>query len=72
MSLLTGLVPDSWKTVLVIPLLKKPGLDLVLNNFCPVSYPSFISKVAEKAVLQQLLDHCENHAPLPKFQSGLH
>lgn len=31
---------------------------------------TFISKVAEKTVLQQLLDHCENHAPLPKFQTG--
>ena len=37
MSLLTGLVPDNWKTALVIPLLKKPGLDLVLKNFRPVS-----------------------------------
>ena len=30
LSLLTGLVPDNWKTGLVFPLLKKPGLDLVL------------------------------------------
>ena len=70
MSVLTGLVPDNWKTALVVPLLKKPGLDLVLKNFHPVSNLPFISKVAEKAVLQQLLHHCENHAPLPKFQSG--
>ena len=53
MSLLTGLVPDNWKTALVIPLLKKPGLDLVLKNFRPVSNLPFISKVAEKAAL-----HC--------------
>ena len=31
----------------------------------------FISTVAEKAVLAQLLPHCEHNAPLPgKFQSG--
>ena len=70
MSLLTGLVPDNWKTALVIPLLKKPGLDMVLKSFRAVSNLPFISKVAEKAALQQLLHHCENHAPLPKFQSG--
>lgn len=45
---------------------------MVLKNFPAVSNLPFISKVMEKAVLQQLLDHCENHAPLPKFQSGFH
>ena len=67
MSLLTGLVPNNWKTALVFPLLKKPSFDLVLKNFHPVNNLLFISKVAEKAALQQLLDHCENHAPLPTF-----
>ena len=70
MSLLTGLVPDNWKTALVFPLLKKPGLNLILKNFRPVSNLPFISKVAEKVALQKLLDHCEEHAPLPKFQSA--
>ena len=69
LSLLSGCVPENWKTAIVIPLLKKPGLDLVYKNFCPVSNP-FISKVVEKAALQQLLIHCEKNAPLPKFQSG--
>ena len=55
---------------LVIPLLKKPGLNLVYKNFRPVSNLPFISKVVEKAALQQLLVHCEKNAPLPKFQSG--
>ena len=49
---------------------KRAGLDLVLKNFRPVNNLPFISKVTEKAALQQLLDHCENHEPLPKFQSG--
>ena len=47
MSLLTGLVPDNWKTALVTPLLKKPSLYLVLKSFRPVSNLPFISKVAE-------------------------
>ena len=42
-----------------LPLLKKPGLDLVYKNFPPVSNLPFISKVVEKAATQQLLVHCE-------------
>ena len=70
LSLLSGCVPENWRTAAVIPLLKKPGLDLVFKNFRPVSNLPFISKVVEKAALQQLLVHCEKNAPLPKFQSG--
>ena len=70
LSLLRGYVPENWRTAVVIPLLKKPGLDLVYKNFRPVSNLPFISKVVEKAALQQLLVHCEKNAPLPKFQSG--
>ena len=70
LSLLSGCVPEKWRTAVVIPLLKKPGIDLVFKNFRPVSNLPFISKVVEKAALQQLLVHCEKNAPLPKFQSG--
>ena len=70
LSLLSGCVPENWRTAVVIPLLKRPGLDLVYKNFRPVSNLPFISKVVEKAALQQLLVHCEKNAPLPKFQSG--
>ena len=69
LSLLSGCVPENWRTAVVIPLLKKPGLDLVYKNFRPVSNLPFISKVVEKAALQQLLVHCEKNAPLAKFQS---
>ena len=51
-SLLSGRVPENWKTTVVIPPLKKPGLDLLYKNFRPVSNLSFISKVVEKAALQ--------------------
>ena len=71
LSLLSGCVPENWRTAVVIPLLKKPGLDLVYKNFRPVSNLPFISKVVEKAALQQLLVHCEKNAPLSKFQSGV-
>ena len=57
--LLSGHVPENWRTAVVFPLLKKPGLDLVDKNFRPVSNLPYLSKVVEKAALQQLLFHCE-------------
>ena len=69
-SPLIGCIPENWRTAVVIPLLKKPGFDLVYKNFHLVSNLPFISKVVEKAALQQLLVCCEKNAPLPRFQSG--
>ena len=63
LSLLSGHVPEYWRTAVVSPLLKKPGLDLVYKNFRLVSNLSFIFKIVEKAALQQLLVHCEKNAP---------
>lgn len=42
----------------------------MLENFCPVSNLSFVSKVAERTVISQLLNHCNEHAPLPTNQSS--
>ena len=70
LSLQHGHVPDNWKIALVLPLLKKSGLDLIFKNFRPVSNLSFISKSVEKAVLNQLLDHCHENAPFPTNQSS--
>ncbi|GFR60826.1 hypothetical protein ElyMa_001832300 [Elysia marginata] len=45
-SLSTGVVPDSFKKAIVIPLIKKPDLDPEdLQNYRPVSNLSFMSKV---------------------------
>ena len=44
LSFLSSHVPENWRTAVVFPLLKKPGLDLVYKNFCPVSNLPFISK----------------------------
>ena len=63
LSLLSGHVPEYWRTAVVSPLLKKPGLDLVYKNFRPISNLPFISKIVEKAALPQLLVHCEKNAP---------
>ena len=58
-------IPNSRKNALVIPLIKKLNIDPVFENFPPVSNLSFVSKIAEKAVISELLNHCNEHAPPP-------
>ncbi len=54
-SLQTSLVPSYFKHAVVHPLLKKANLDPAdLNNYRPISKLPFLSKVLEKAVLNQL------------------
>ena len=58
--------PNRWKIELVIPLIKKLDIDPVFENVRPViiSNLSFVSKITEKAVIWQLLNYCNEHAPL--------
>lgn len=66
-----GIFPSSEKRAVVKPLLKKVGLDEeVLNNYRPVSNPSFLSKIIEKAMLMQLLPFFQTINVIPKFQSA--
>lgn len=69
-SLTSGSVPSNWKSALVTPILKKTGLELSFNNFRPVSNLLLISKLGEKIVTQQLLEHCHENASLPTYQSA--
>ena len=53
------------------PLLKKPNLDEnELCNFRPVSNLSFMSKILEKLVLRQLLDHLHANCLMESYQSA--
>ena len=69
-SLTSGSVQSIWKSALVVPLLKKTGLELTFNNFRPVSNLSLISKLGEKVVISQIPGHCREHAPLSSQQSA--
>ena len=69
-SLEAGLFPESWKEVLVCPLLKKPGLDIIFKNFRPVSNLAFLSMLAEKAVFHQIHDHMTDMSLYPIAQSA--
>ena len=70
LSLSEGHVPAQWKNAVVRPLLKKSDLDPVLKNFRPVSNLAFVGKAAEKAVIEQLINHCTTHQLLPVNQSS--
>ena len=61
----------SEKVALLRPMLKKPGLDVEdMNSFRPVSNLSFLSKIVERAMLDQLLPFLEENRIIPKNQSA--
>lgn len=71
LSLTDGIVPCSFKHVVVQPLLKKPNLSTSdFNNFRPISKLPFLSKILEKVVCNQILDFMVSNNIFEKFQSG--
>ena len=70
-SLSSAVVPDIWKEALVKPKLKKPNPDLIKKkNYQPVSNLTFLSKITEKVVAQQILQHISSNNLFPEFQSA--
>ena len=66
-----GLVPDGLKKAIVTPLIKKVSLpDEDLKNYRPVSGLSFISKLVERVVAKQLVDHIHQHGLDNSYQSA--
>ena len=65
LSLKDGFFPDKWKEAMVRPKLKKPNSDLIFKNFRPL-----LSKLAEKTVVHQTVDHMNYHELFPEFQSA--
>jgi len=53
----SGIFPDSWKEAVVIPLLKKLGLESLFKNLRPVSNLAYISKLTGHTVFNQTYDH---------------
>ena len=53
----TGHFAEKWREALVVPSLKKCGLDIAKSNFRSVSNLQYISKLSEKAATDQLLEH---------------
>ena len=68
---MSGIITPPFKQAVLLPFLKKPSLDRnVLQNYCPVSNPHFLSKFLEKVVLQQLSDHLKATDTFQPFQSA--
>ena len=70
LSLESGLFTDDWKCALVLPLLKKSGLDLLYKNYRPVSNLQYVSKLTERMVFEQIHTHMMTHSLYPEFQSA--
>ena len=70
-SLSTGIFPSKLREAVVSPLLKKPSLDKeVLKNYRPVSNISYVSKIMEKVVCNQIKDHLKTHGLQEPLQSA--
>ena len=71
MSIETGLVPSDWKIAKVIPVFKS-GSKSDLDNYRPISILPVLSKLLEKFIHKQLIDHLEKNCMLFNFQFGFH
>ena len=69
-SLELGIFPECWKEAIVIPLLKKLGLDSIFKNLRPVSNLAYVSKLIERAVFNQTYDHLVRSGLYPLLQSA--
>ena len=49
---------------------KKQGMESITSNYRPMSNLPYISKMVEKAMLEQINHHCNIHNSLPDYQSG--
>ena len=59
------------KRGLIWPYLKKIGLDINdLSNYCPVTNLTHLSKIIERAMLDQLVPFLEEVGVVPRYQSA--
>ena len=71
LCLTTGDFPISCKSSIVIPLIKKPGLDReMFKKYRPVSNLSFLSKVIEKVISIRILGYILDNNIVDSFQSA--
>ena len=69
LSLIKGIVPDTWKSATVIPL-KKEGNSPDLNNLRPISLLPVQIKLLEKIVHTRILTHLDQNELLDDKQGG--
>ena len=70
-SLQSAVFPDSQKRALVRARPKKPVLNPGdLNSYRPISNLTFLSKILERVVVRQFMDHADQNGLLPPRQSA--
>ena len=69
-SLTNAEVSEGFKEAKLRPLLKKSGLDTTFKNYRPVSNLSFISKLIEKVVCEQLTRYTQSTGKTEPLQSA--
>ncbi|KAL5260602.1 hypothetical protein ACHWQZ_G010676 [Mnemiopsis leidyi] len=70
-SLRTGKFPSALKEASIRPGLKKPSLDVdELKNYRPISNLTYLSKILEKVVHEQLYTFIDSSNMFSSFQSG--
>ena len=69
-SLQTGQFPNTLKSAIVRPLLKKADMDINFKNFHPVSNLSYLGKIIEGAACNQIMDQAIASGKFEKFQSA--
>ena len=67
----TGEFAVQWKCALVLPLLKKLGLELSLKNYRLVSNLQYISQLTE-VIFQRMHSHMTINSLYPELQSSHH
>jgi hypothetical protein len=70
LSFHTAEMPDEYKLAILLPLLKKIGLDLIMKNYRPVSNLTFVSKLIERGAGSQLVKHMREDGLFEVFQSA--
>ena len=69
-SLVHGNFAKVWKTSVCKSLIKSLKLDKVKTSYRPVGNLHYLSKVVEKAMLQQFTEHCGLYDLMPSYQSA--
>ena len=69
-SLEQGQFPSLFKLAAITPLLKKPELDSSFNNYRPISNLTFLSKLIERVVSNQLVRYLKDNKLCEPLQSA--
>ena len=66
-----GVFPDTLKSALVTPILKKPNLDPeVMKNYRPISNLAFLGKVIERCAMKQFVSYLDCNDLFASSQSA--